>query len=374
MKTYKWFLMLLVAGVIVACGSDPEEELLGDWQRRAIFPEGERSHTAYFVIGDKGYVCCGSNGGRGYLQLGRKEVYVFDHTTTGGSGSWRQLSDFPGARRQQAVGFSANGFGYIGTGWDGDQTVMSDFWRYNTATDTWDSIAPLPAKARRGAIAFSLTVGGKEYGYVGTGFSDYPDNWYLQDFWQFDPDGTTVGKNGEQLHGRWTPVQEYGGAKRGGSVVFVIDNKAYICTGINSSGSPSDFWVFDPNGENLWAKKRPINDSNQDEDYDDDYKALPRSYGMAFTAPVEGKMRGHIALGSGNFTVWEYDHDADLWTQRTSFYNYRTTQSRTGSIAFSFPNTERAFVGLGLAGTTAYMDDLWEFIPMVEDYTYDDNQ
>ena len=367
MKTFKWFLLILVAGVIVACGDDPEEELLGDWQRRAFCDEN-RSHAAYFVIGDKGYVCGGANG-NGEARAGRREVFVFDHTTTGSSGSWQKLKDFPGARRQQAVGFSVNGFGYMGTGWDGDQTVMNDFWRYNPSTDTWDPIAPLPAKARRGAIAFSLTVGGKEYGYVGMGYEDYPENIYLHDLWQFDPEGTTTDQNGDQLHGRWTQIQGYGGFKRANAVVFVVENRAYICTGENPTYAV-DLWMFDPNGENLWTEKRSMSNSNPDEDYDDDYASLARSFGVAFTAPVEGKMRGHIASGKNTATVWEYDHETDLWTERTSFYNYRSKESRSGCVAFSFPNTGRAYVGMGLQGTNAYKDDLWEFYPLIEDYIY----
>ena len=368
----------MLAGVFVACGSDSEEELLGDWQRRATVEGSGLAHSASFVIGDKGYICCGTNGNQGALQLGRKEVFVFDHLATGGRGSWERLQDFPGARRQQAVGFSANGFGYMGTGWDGNETVMKDFWRYNPATDVWDSIAPLPEQARRGAIAFSLTLNENdtEYGYVGMGYTDYPDKYYLLDLWQFDPTGTTPCENGgDPLHGKWTKVQNYGGVKRSGAVAFVLNNKAYICTGDNPNAA-TDFWMFDPNGNTLWTKLRNMNNANPDEDYDDDYLTLARSYGVAFTAPVNGELRGHIAVGNNSFTVWEYDHVLDLWTERTSFFNYAAKQTRRGAIAFSFPksnpNASRAFVGLGLSGTSAYQDDLWEFFPLLEDYVYED--
>ena len=378
MKTYKWFLLILIAGIIGACSGDSEDELVGDWQRRAFFREGGRSHTAYFVIGDKGYVCTGYNN----TKIRCKELFVYDHTV-GENGSWQQLSDFAGQRRQHAVGFSIGNYGYVGTGWDGDETDLRDFWRYNPGTDRWDSIAPLPATARvrRGAVSFTLNVGGKDYGYVGGGYyNNEREHNHLLDFWRFDPEGTTIGENGETLHGSWTEVHGYGGNKRAGAVAFVIENKAYICTGTSSDGpnaigggNVTDFWMFDPENDS-WTKKRSIADVNIDEDYDDDYAFLARAYGVAFTVPAEGgQTRGHIALGGSNTTVWEYDHDQDLWTERTSFYNYRQKSPRTGAIAFSFPNTGRAYVGLGNSGV-AYPDDLWEFIPMIEDYIHDDSE
>jgi hypothetical protein len=382
MKTYKWFFLILIASVFVACGGDSEDELVGDWRRRAPIPDAGRTGAACFVIGDKGYICGGAIN-TSAVQRKRKEVYVFDHASGDGRGSWRTLKPFPGAARQQAVGFSltvdGKGYGYMGTGWDGDEVSMNDFWRYDPGTDTWDSIAPLPAVERRGAIAFSLTVNGKEYGYVGTGYTGYPDGNYLIDFWQFDPAATTANESGgNPLHGKWTQVNGYSGFKKGGAVVFVIDNKAYIATGINTSGNTTtDFMMFDPNSSDaarVWTYKRAINNSDQDEDYDDDYGTLARSYGVAFTIPVSGETHGHIALGSSNHTVWEYDHVNDLWTERTSFYNNSMRQARANSIAFSFPQTGRAFVGLGLYGTSAYMDDMWEFFPLIEDYTYNDGQ
>jgi N-acetylneuraminic acid mutarotase len=372
----KWLFLILTVSIFVACGDESEEELVGDWQRRAPFPRGARAHMASFVIGDMGYVCGGINGSS-TTQRARKELFALDHKGGNGKGSWRQnLPIFPGRARQQAVGFSLKGKGYVGTGYDGDETDMKDFWCYDPATEQWDSIAPLPAnaEARRAAIAFALTVNGKEYGYVGTGYTQEPEQNYMVDFWQFDPEGTTTGEKGETLHGKWTEVTGYGGGKRAGASVFVLDNKAYICLGKNSGGTITDFWVFDPALEDPWIIKNTMYDSNQDADFDDEYFHLGRSFAVAFTAVAEGgQLRGHIALGDGKSDVWEYDHDNDLWIKRTQFVNNLTSYSRAGAVAFSFPST-RAFVGMGTSGSSAYYDDLWEFIPMVEDYTHDDHQ
>lgn len=368
MKTYKWFFLICIAVVFVACGSDSEEELVGNWVVRSEFDGGPRGYTANFVIGNKGYVCCGWNGNKAR----RAELYEYDPTTSQGMGSWRRLTDFPGTARSQAVGFSVAGKGYVGTGWDGDTKVMRDFYEYNPANNSWRRVATLPdgqdgARERYGAIAFSLWEGDKEYGYIGTGYTGGDEKLTLKDFWRFDP---AAGDSG-----RWEQVQGFGGSKREGAVAFVINNKAYICTGKNSSMTVPDIWEFDPNLTNpdgfAWHKKRNMYDSNPDEDFDDDYADLMRSYAVSFVMPVGGVTRGHIAIGSGKSTVWEYDADTDLWEKRTTFVNNSTPRTRDGAVAFSFPELGRAFVGMGMSNTVPY-DDMREFYPLEEDSLYDD--
>jgi len=376
MNTYKWFFLMLVAGIVAGCQKDSEAELVGDWQSRATFEGSGRSHCATFVIGNKGYVVGGTNG----TSVLRNEVYEYDHIAN----AWKSdLRPFPGIARQQAVGFSLNGKGYVGTGWgwigsgkEAELQTLRDFWKYDPTNDAWIEVAPLPkeAKIRRGAIAFSLQVNNKWYGFVGCGYTDVPDKEYLLDFWQFNPDGTTVDDNGDSWEGAWTKVYGYSGKKRLGAAVFVLDNKAYICNGENPS-SVFEFLRFDPNASESekWIKLRTMADANKDEDYDDDYGTLARAFGVAYVVNVDGQLRGHIVGGNKNGSAnWEYDHREDLWVQRTSFINNQSNKSsREGMISFSFPETGRAFVGLGRA-TPAYNDDLWEFIPLIDDDVYSD--
>ena len=400
MNTYKWFFLMLVAGVVAGCQKDSEAELIGDWQRRAPFPLN-LSHASTFVIGNKGYVVGGTNGSRTMF----RDVYEFDHTAANGQGTWTSLGKTPPemTARQQAVGFSlrhSNGkhYGYIGTGYgwvgegkDADWATLKDFWRYDKDNKSWEQVAPFPddyqgveAVARRGAIAFSLEdKSGKWYGYVGCGYTDEDGQKRLPtDFWQFDPEGTTPKKDGGEWIGRWTPVLGYGGSKRYGASVFVIDNKAYICNGedLISGGHMKDFWRFDPNASESekWVKLRTMADANRDEDYDDDYGTLARSYGVAYVVDVYQaiggavQLRGHIVGGNKNGSNnWEYDHREDLWVRRTTLINNQSPSGREGMIAFSFPETGKAFVGLGKANAL-YYDDVWEFIPMIDDDAYSD--
>ena len=395
MKKFRYFFLMSMTCAFFSCEDPGEDPYLGDWQRRTVFPRNPLCHAATFVIGDNGYVVGGFNGTR----PARSEVYAFNRV----SGMWNQhLKSLPAIARQQAVGFSilnpdndAAGYGYVGTGWvrqnEDDERTEKDFWKYDPVNDTWKEVAPLPEEAmpRRGAFAFSLKVGNKYYGYVGGGFTDRPDNEYLSDLWVFDPDGTTPNTDpevngGEDWEGRWTPVETPFG-KRIGGVAFVIDNKAYICSGRNNSGAINDFNLCEPQNTNdpadlKWSKLRIMNAVHPDESYDDDYATLGRAHGVAFVLPAEGgKMRGHIVGGDQNAgsSCWEYNDDDDLWFQRTSFYNNTTRQSREGMVAFSFQargnNKAQAFVGMGRSGTQIF-DDLWEFIPLEDDEIYTDWQ
>lgn len=378
MKTYKWVFLILVAGIFAACAKDSEEALLGNWKWMGQLDGPPRGYAASFVLkqGEKeyGYVCCGYNG----TKIRRKDFFQYDCE------SWTQLSDFQGKARMQAVGFAVNGKGYVGCGWDGDQDVMKDFWEYNPSTDTWTEVAPLPGKARHSAIAFSLKVGGKEYGYVGTGNTEGTDKEILKDFYRFDPSGQTEVKTEDgvkMMKGKWELIKTHTTfTKRYGGTVFIINNKAYICNG-NGSGlyaTVTDFWQFDPDGElsgkSLWTELRKMADADADEDYDDEYGDLKRYYGVSFTMPGgnDGLMKGYIALGSSKPSVWEYDPITDLWVQRTKHFNYRYGISKDGATAFSFTTLNRAFVCLGIQGN-APNDEVREFFPTEEDNIYDDN-
>ena len=376
MKTYKWFFLILVAGAFAACQNDSEEPLVGNWTWMGQIDGPGRGHAASFILkqGDKeyGYVCCGSNG----TKTRRKDFFRFDCET------WTQLPDFAGKARSQACGFAVDGKGYVGSGWDGNEDIMNDFWEYDPSANTWTEIAPLPGKARHSAIAFALKVGGKEYGYVGTGNTEGNDRETLKDFWKFDPRGSTeiiTEEGAKTMKGKWELINTHARfSKRYGATVFIINNKAYVCNG-NGSGFPvTDFWQFDPDGElsgkSLWTELRKMSNANPDEDYDDEYGDLARYYGVSFTMPGgdDEKMKGYIALGSNSkSSTWEYDPITDLWVQRTRHINYLTPRSKEGATAFSFTGVNRAFVCMGLQGTTP-TDDVREFFPTEEDNVYDD--
>ena len=148
-----------------------------------------------------------------------------------------------------------------------------------------------------------------------------------------------------------------GGSKRIRASSFVIDGVAYVVGGENNSETITDFWAYDA-ASDTWTEKREIANVS-DEDYDDDYSTISRSYGVAFSMYGLGYFTCGENAGSGRSTTWEYNPSEDLWTERTSFEG----GTRSEAVGFSLDN--RRFVLTGKSGTTQY-DDMWEFFPTQE--------
>ena len=93
----------------------------------------------------------------------------------------------------------------------------------------------------------------------------------------------------------------------------MIDGKAYVCGGQNNNSDVSDFWGFDPSAATPWTQLRDIANTS-DDDYDDDYTSIVRSYGVSFV--IDGKAYltlGSTAGGSYYSNYWIYDPETDLW-------------------------------------------------------------
>ena len=135
-------------------------------------------------------------------------------------GYWTQCASMPDAAtaRTGASGFAIGEKGYITLGQDNSSNYLADTWEYDPATDTWTQKDDYKGGARISAIAFGIG----QYGYVGTGYNGN----YQKDFYRFDPQAAA----GQQ----WEIVNGFGGQKRQGGTSFVIDDKAYICCGVNN--------------------------------------------------------------------------------------------------------------------------------------------
>ncbi len=287
----KRFFGLLTASI--ALGSCAKETATtdtdGNWQRRSDFEGIARSEGVSFVIDSKVYVGTGYDG---TVRLG--DIWAYDPDQN----FWVQKASLPGIARSSAVAFTIDGKGYVGTGYDGTNK-LKDFWQYDPTANTWQQKADFAGSSRYDAIGFSINT----LGYVGTGY----DGNYLKDLWQYDPTSDA-----------WEQKVSMGGSKRTAATVFVYDNKAYVCTGNNNGATTSvnDLWVFDPTASTPWTEKRKISDVS-DEDYDDAY-AIERYNAASFV--VNGKAYVCTGEnGSLLSTVWEYDFATDTWIQKTAY-------------------------------------------------------
>lgn len=314
--------------VFVSCTED-NEYTYGVWKRKSDFDGLARSDASSFMIDGNGYICCGFDGSKNRLY----DLWEYNIQND----YWTQRASLPeNAKRNSAVGFSINGKGYITTGYDGTN-YLQDTWEYNPATDTWLQKDAYP-KARYQALAFAIG----SYGYVGTGY----DGNHQKDFYRFSP--TASEEN------QWTIVNGYGGQKRSSGTAFVIDDKAYICCGINNGTCVDDFWCFDP-ATDTWEKKRDIADTSSD-DYDDDYNIV--RYG-AVSFVIDGK--AYLATGEAGSllsTYWIYNPETDLWNGEDLTLFEGT--SRTAAVGFS--TGTRGFVVTGRSNSYRF-DDTWELLP-----------
>jgi N-acetylneuraminic acid mutarotase len=207
------------------------------WEPRASQSDGAnalvRSNGIGFSIGSKGFVGLGTV----MTQTGvtyRTDLWEYDPATD----VWTQKADFPGDGRHNAVGFSIQNRGFIGTGYSAAGT-RKDFWQFEPTSNSWTQRADFPGTAREQAFGFS--IGTK--GYIGGGFTNGQGDY--KDFYEFDPSSNT-----------WHARAEFGGGKRMGSATFNIDQKGFVAGGYSSSSDTwyKDLWDFDQEA-NLWTRR-----------------------------------------------------------------------------------------------------------------------
>ncbi|MEH6408143.1 MAG: galactose oxidase [Leeuwenhoekiella sp.] len=315
----------VLALTVVSCSSDDDTER-GNWQERSVFDGIPRSNVAGFTIGNYGYMGTGYDG----------DDYLTDFWQYDIEGDyWVQKADFPGTARSSATSFTADGMGYVGIGYDGENE-LSDFWQYNPNSNSWVQKQDFGGGARRAAIGFGTTGAG----YIGTGYDGDNDK---KDFWKYDTAADT-----------WTEIVGFGGDKRRDATSFEINGLVYVGTGVSNGLYKTDFWSFDPSTE-AWTK---LNDLDEEDDY-----SIVRSNAVSFG--LNGL--GYIVAGYSGGTVastWEYDPLADDWENITSL------EATARQDAISFSTAARAFVLLGRSGSL-YLDDAYEIFPQ-EDYDDED--
>jgi N-acetylneuraminic acid mutarotase len=143
--------------------------------------------------------------------------------------------------------------------------------------------------------------------------------------------------------GCWDKKPAFSGVPRGNAVGFVIQNKAYVVGGYNSSDNKrlNDMYQFDPSNDS-WVEKAP-------------FPGVARSQAVSFVI----NNKGYVGTGIDDATnrlkdFYEYDPAANSWKKIADFVD-----GRYGAVAFSVSN--RGFVGSGFNGNNK--NDLWEYSP-----------
>lgn len=294
------------------------------WVKKSDFAGFKREQAVGFSIDTKGYIGTGVDTSETVL----KDFWEYDPSLD----SWTQRADLPGSGRRNAFGFAMNGKGYIGAGIDNDEATigvkLADFYEYNPTTNTWTQKADFPGGGGLGLYyATAFSADGKGYVCGGkVGQSDYVD-----EFWEYKP--TT---------NQWTQRASFPGGIRYNMSSLVIDNVAYLGLGTDQNTYQYDWWQYNP-GNNIWTAQNHF---------------IGGQRGGASTFVINGK--GYVCLGTNGGLkddLYIFDPVTQSWYPRA---NYGGSE-RKQAVAFVIGNS--AYVGTG-AGAGGKKGSMYEYIPM----------
>lgn len=162
---------LLIVLLFVACSAQPDLDVT--LHRCASMPSARACATA-FVVNNRAYVFAG----RDSSNIAQNDLWQYDPVTD----SWTALGATPLSPRVNATACVLEGKVYIGLGFNGtyknDTSFFQDWWEYTPSTDTWKALAPYPNRYTDRATAFT----GTGELYVGYGFCYQ----YRRDFFRYD--------------------------------------------------------------------------------------------------------------------------------------------------------------------------------------------
>jgi len=279
--------------------SSDDSTSIGNWVRSTPFKGSRRSGAVVFTINNKAYIGLGYNGDDYFT-----DIYEYDLSL----GFWKTKSPFPGIPRERAVAFTIGGKAYIGLGYNRDQPKeeLADFWQYDPVADTWTQLHDFGGSARYNAVGFAIN----DKGYVGTGNDG--SNWN-GDFWEYNPGDDS-----------WEEIVSYPGQKREEATAFVLNGHAFLCTGRNNGVTDIDFWEFDPTAKS-WTSRTP----DDGESYYSDFTAAVHRYG-AISFTMNGKAyigTGINSSGSADNKIYVYDPSTQAWDIVTDFEGSSRSQA-----------------------------------------------
>jgi len=242
---------------------------------------------------------------------------------------WQRMADFPEHGRVAASGFTLGDKIYFGTGYEPGVIGKKDFWEYDPVADRWSGKSDCPVYI---AYATGLAIGGMGYLAIGE-----LDNYTYTSMMRYDPQNDSW-KSMTPRPGEGSTMDAPG---------FVVDDKAYV----PAAGS---MYMYDPVA-NTWSLKS--------------YPQELGYFGGGAAFSINGK--GYLGVGwvhekgTDVRDFFEYDPVTDSWTKKSSFPGV----ARNNATSFSLPNG-KGYVGMGYSSVlNQYLDDIWEYDPQADKWT-----
>lgn len=194
--------------------------------------------------------------------------------------------------------------------------------------DSWIQKANLMTTGRSGAISFSIL----NKGYFGIGENVYTQE-FFNDLWEYN-----------SLNNTWTQKSDVSMTKRCCSSVFILNEKAYVCGGKDSSEVGfAECWEYQPL-LNIWQRMADM------------------PWGVWASGSFVASDRGYVTGGcSQNSTyhneLFEYNPDSNTWIERSPFPG----GGRIFPSTFSIEN-----IGYVCFGTDfgSYFSDVYSYNPI----------
>ncbi len=306
---------------------DPSTNL---WTAVANFPGSIEYRGVAFAINDIGYVRSGDP----VAMAAGTAFWSFDGT------SWTQKTDITpgptGLVRTSAAGFSLNGKGYIGTGYNSGP--KKDFYEYNPTLNSWTQKADFGGVSRFNSFGCSTA----SKGYIGLGYDAVGE---ARSVWEYDPAGA----------GTWTRILDYpGGDYRAQAFGFTIADNLYVGTGNTGSGSESnyfnDFYIYAPSGVHVLPVELTTINANADAQKEQvavNWQTATEKESAYFAIERQSKTNGQFeeigrVKGAGNSDkTLTYNFIDEKPVYGVSYYRLRladidgkTTYSKTVSVSY----------------------------------------
>lgn len=340
MNKYLLIGLAMMTSLFIACNQDDGDDgnENGNWVSLSDYDGKSRTGAVTFTIDGEAYVGLGTDGDDYFLDFYRYNAENNFWQPNAENGD--PIATFPGVGRISAVGFSVDGKGYVGTGYNNDiedtDEELADFYEYDPSTNTWTQIADFGGGIRYSAVAFS--VAGK--GYVGTGY----DGSSYKDFWSYDPSADS-----------WSVVESGFGSKREGAYAFTIGDIAYVGGGENNGDLVYELHSFDP-ATGVWTD---LSKNSDDDDYTEFITGTGRYDAVSFVMDDIAYITTGLST-SYLTSVVSYDPVNNLWVDD---YTPFEGLARSGSVAFVLNN--QGFVTTGRSASR-YHDDIRGFYPEEE--------
>jgi hypothetical protein len=181
------------------------------WSQIAAVPQIDAHHGTVFGLGGKGYLVDTDPYTKGVLEYNPQ------------TNVWTRKGSFPGAGRYVSTSFAIGTKGYLGGGQTGGAGLLTDFWEYESITDTWMRKADLPD-------------------------TNYEPNGFTANNQGFMVGGTNSVYGYNQAANAWVLESSFKGRCYSGKVSVSGGNYGYLSRGRgNGNDVYADFWQFSPN-------------------------------------------------------------------------------------------------------------------------------